>query len=127
MEAFSKQEASLQFSRLTYSPLHHTSSSSLSLQTSLASPPPSLLSIHFSSLLSPLHLPRDLARGRMSYVVYESSIYLVGSARTGSPYISVTVGWNTARLPWQPQCPLYIIIYTAKVHTFISHNGISMK
>lgn len=66
------QNKRLQFTHLTNSSLHHTSSSSGSW-SSLTSYPSLFslcLSFHFSSLLSPLHLPRDLAWGRMSYVVY---------------------------------------------------------
>ena len=85
------QNKRLQFTRITYSSLHHTLLLPIFRAPSLLPPPPFLLYlclyIHFSSLLSPLHLPRDLAWVWMSYAVYECSIYLVGSARTGSPYI----------------------------------------
>lgn len=117
--------------RVSSSLISLTPLSITSLQSSLAGPPPSFvslcLSIHFSSLLSSLHLPGDLTWGRMSYVVYESSIYLVGSARAGSPCISVTV-LEYCMAAMATACTLYIITdYLHCKGTYLFHNSIRIE
>lgn len=106
------QNKRLQSTRLTHSPLHHTFS-----PFSAPSFPSHCLSLHLSSLLSPLRLSRDPACRMMSYALYESGIYLVGSARSGPPYISVTVhGCHGNR---NAATTLLQIMYTANNLTFL--------
>lgn len=79
------QNKRFQFIYISCSPFPHISS--LFPQRSLTSPSLVCLYIHFSSPLSPLHLHRDQAFGKLSCILYESSVCLVGTARTQSVYL----------------------------------------
>ena len=117
-----KQNNRLQYTHISCShpdlPLFSFCSAPLTLHPPHLLSPYLCLRIHFSFPLSSLHLPRHVAWGKMSYVVYKSGIYLDGSARTVSLYISVTVGCNTARLTCRPKRIMADYVYCKDTHIY---------
>lgn len=85
----------------------HSLTSLLSFRSVCSLLHPLSVSIHFSSPLSPLHLHRDQALGKMSCILYESSICLVGTARTQSVYLCHS----------GPQCSTAAIVNQNELYT----------